>query len=315
VWHGRGDWKFYADSTGRFVSEFGFAAAPSARAWRQILPRERDPLRLSPRHASARWHDKTLKGYETFIGFVELHYPPSKDLEEWSYYSQLNQRDALRFGIEHFRSSEFCKGALVWQLNDCWPVQSWAVVDSHGDYKAAAYELRRLFAPALASITLDGGKAALTLVLDNATAPLSDSCVLEAYCLLDGRLLGRAEGSVTLAPGERRRVLELEVTSLEPRETIVTARFASTTTFRLLGEPKEARLVTPRLFATLAPGGIVLRSDRPVVDLFLADPSGETRFLDNFVTLPSGGEAFVRTEGAAKALEARSLAGKHPVEL
>jgi beta-mannosidase len=315
VWHGRGDWKHYADSTARFASEFGFAAAPAARAWQRIFPDSAQPMAHPVRHPAARWHDKTMKGYETFIGFVELHYPPSNDLEEWSYYSQLNQRDALRFGIEHYRRSELCKGTLVWQLNDCWPVQSWAVIDSEGDHKAAAFELRRLFAPTLATLSLSGGKAVLGAVLDNTTHALETRAVLEARSLLDGRLLGQVETAVVLSPGERRTVLELDLAGLEPRETLVTGRVGGSATFRLLSEPKEARLVTPRLSALPAAGGVTLRSDVPIVDLFVWDPSGRVGFEDNFVTLPAGGEQFLRTRGAPDSLAGRSLAGRHLISL
>jgi beta-mannosidase len=311
VWHGRGDWKFYADSKARFASEFGFASAPGARAWAKVLPGER----VAPlvRDADVRWHDKTLKGYETFLAFVELHYPAPKTLEEWTYFSQLNQRDALRFGIEHFRRSELCRGALIWQLNDCWPAQSWAVIDSEGDLKAAAFELRRLFAPAFASVVVEGGTVTLVAVLDNAVEPLTGPATLEARSLLDGRVFARTETDLTLAPGERRVALELDVRACEPSETLVTASFAGTTTFRLLVEPKAARLVTPRLTARPVPGGIALLSDVPVVDLFVWDPAGAARFLDNFVTLPAAGEVVLRTEAAPGALCGRSLAGAHAV--
>src|SRR5690606_34867410 len=152
VWHGRGDWIFYSDSKARFPSEYGFASAPCPPAWDAMFS-ERDGYASREVHDRiARWHDKTKKGYETFIGFVELHYPPAKNLREWTYTSQLNQRDALRHAIEHYRRSRFAAGSLIWQLNDCWPVQSWAVVDSTGTYKAAAYELRRLHAPLLAAV-------------------------------------------------------------------------------------------------------------------------------------------------------------------
>jgi beta-mannosidase len=315
VWHGRGDWKFYADSTARFASEFGFASAPGARAWAKIMPAMPAPGELSVHDANARWHDKTLKGLDTFVAFVELHYPAAKNLEEWTYFSQLNQRDALRFGIEHFRRSEFCKGALVWQLNDCWPVQSWAVIDSEGDDKAAAFELRRLFAPALASVVITESEVTLVVVLDNATERLSQPAVLEARSLLDGRVLARAAANVELSPGERRVAVELDVSEYEPRETLVTASFAGTTTCRLLSEPKDARFAAPDLRARLEPGGVELRSDAPVVDLFVWDPTGAARVLDNFVTFPAGGERFLRLDGEPGALRGRSLAGTHPIPI
>jgi beta-mannosidase len=315
VWHGRGDWKHYDDSTARFSSEFGFASAPGHATLRQILPGLADPLAADFRDLRVRFHDKTLKGYETFVGLVELHYPAAKNLEEWAYFSQLNQRDALRHGIEHFRRSELCRGALVWQLNDCWPVQSWAVLDSAGDYKAVAFELRRLFAHALASIVLKDGRAALVCLLDNTNGRVSGTAVLEARSLIDGRVLERREAAVRLGPEQRLQVLELDVRSLPPEETLLVATFAGTQSFRLLAEPKAAKLQTPRLTARHAPGTLTLTTDVPVVDLFVWDPAGKARLLDNFVTLPSAGTATLRVEGEPAELHARSLAGAHPVTL
>lgn len=35
-------------------------------------------------------------------------------------------------------------GSLYWQLNDVWPVSSWATVDYYGTYKAAHYRIRQV---------------------------------------------------------------------------------------------------------------------------------------------------------------------------
>ena len=43
-------------------------------------------------------------------------------------------------------------GALYWQLNDCWPVVSWASVDYFGRWKALHYRARKFFAPVLISL-------------------------------------------------------------------------------------------------------------------------------------------------------------------
>lgn len=40
-----------------------------------------------------------------------------------------------------------CGGALVWQINDCWPGTSWAIVDYFLRKKAAYYVLSRVLAP------------------------------------------------------------------------------------------------------------------------------------------------------------------------
>ena len=42
-------------------------------------------------------------------------------------------------------------GAVIWQLNDCWPVASWSSIDYYGRWKAVHYYARRFFAPVLLS--------------------------------------------------------------------------------------------------------------------------------------------------------------------
>ena len=83
------------------------------------------------------------------------------------YYGQLNQADAMQFGIEHFRRLRpHTMGTLVWQLNDCWPVQSWAWVDFRMRPKAAWYYARRFYAPLLLSLTAHEGRLSAYLVND-----------------------------------------------------------------------------------------------------------------------------------------------------
>jgi beta-mannosidase len=315
VWHGRGDWVFYSESTARFCSEFGFASAPGQAALRRMFAGgEPDPLRLPADDRVARWHDKTLKPLATFRALVELHYPAAHDLEEWAYTSQLNQRDALRHGIEHWRRSPLCRGTLVWQLNDCWPVQSWALVDAQGEPKCAAQELRRLYAPALASLAREGPMVRLWTLLQNADQPVRGQARLEARSLLSGAVLGALEAEVELAPGELRLALEADVSAFDPATTIVLATFAGTRTFRLLAEPKDAILPAAVLTARLAGDRLVLRTDAPVVDLLLWDAGGGLALGENWLTLPEAGEVELPASGLLRGrLCARSLRGRHEI--
>lgn len=144
VWHGQGDWVHYAKSNARFSSEFGFAsAAPCLR-----FPDSKDPW------DSATWHrfDRTGKARARIQELVELHYPEAIDIPHWQLITQLNQRDAMRFALEHYRTAEFCRGALIWQANDCWPAFSWSLLDFHGDGKAALFDMRRAFADVMLAV-------------------------------------------------------------------------------------------------------------------------------------------------------------------
>ncbi|HRE26547.1 MAG TPA: hypothetical protein PK954_07940, partial [Anaerolineales bacterium] len=91
-----------------------------------------------------------------------------KDLAEYVDFSMLAQAEGLKFGIEHFRRRKpHCSGTLIWQLNDCWPVLSWAIMDYYGFGKAGYYYTRRVYAPVLASFkALPDGSVELWITND-----------------------------------------------------------------------------------------------------------------------------------------------------
>ena len=75
-----------------------------------------------------------------------------KDLDEYVDFSMISQAEGLKFALEHFRRRKpHCSGTLFWQLNDCWPVLSWSVLDYHGFGKASYYYAKRAYSPLLAS--------------------------------------------------------------------------------------------------------------------------------------------------------------------
>ncbi|RMZ86302.1 hypothetical protein DV736_g6472, partial [Chaetothyriales sp. CBS 134916] len=72
-------------------------------------------------------------------------------LEDYIHLTQLVQCEALMFGYRGWRKQwghdRQCGGALVWQLNDCWPVTSWSIVDYYLRRKPAYYAIARVLAP------------------------------------------------------------------------------------------------------------------------------------------------------------------------
>jgi beta-mannosidase len=280
--------------------------------WRETLA----PEDWNPHSDVVKWHDRTAKGHETFHGFVKLHYPESKTLEDWVYYSQLNQRDALRHGVEHYRRSPFCAGSLIWQLNDCWPVQSWSILDSNGTYKALAYELRRLYADDLVSIERDNETVRVWTVGDVEFPSLS------AHHLVTGELLrhwrGKPLSEVGVTPdGQPIRVaLEVDVSGLATPDILLIAAGGLLDTWRLLAEPKNARLASPAPITvdTSDDGWLNLILEAPVVDLMLTSNGDPTPFAENFITTVDQ-RVLVKCHVVPKTIEARSLSGIHPVRI
>lgn len=248
VWHGRGDWVHYQDSTTRFSSEFGFASSCSLDLWDSTLLTD-DVGSLPFPFPQADWHDKTGKTRVKFQSYVEIHYPRAEDLEDWVYTSQLNQRDALRFGIEYYRRSDFCKGSLIWQFNDCWPVESWAVQDYLRNLKPAGFELERLYADVVLCLE-NTGQAVRVWAVNDGQSAAAGTLTVRAVDTLTGETKTELVKSVTLAAGERRVVATLDVSSMSASRTAVSASLepgAPRERWCLLAEPKDMQFATPKV--------------------------------------------------------------------
>ena len=255
VWHGRGDWTHYTENDSRFCSEFGFAASCGLGAWDSCLV----PADKHPQSAAVRWHDKTRKGYDVYLGMVDVHFPKAQTLEDLVYYTQCNQAEALKFGVEHYRRRKGRNwGTLFWQLNDCWPVQSWAIVDSAGEPKAAYFACRKFYAPVLLSLVRDGETATAHLVSDLLT-PLSGTLTW-TLATLDGETLATETAEVTVGANGAAEVGAFSLTAASGRErdVYVYAVFTSSTgaaaadNFVLLAEPKDLRTADSGVALTVA---------------------------------------------------------------
>jgi beta-mannosidase len=153
----------YADDMGRFISEFGMHAAPVRETLRRAIPQDQ----LFHHSPSMDHHNKDYpknKGDNLMLTVTGL----PEDLDEYVDFSMTSQAEGLKFAIEHFRRRKpHCSGTLFWQLNDCWPVLSWSVLDYNGFGKAGYYYARRAYSPLLASFkTLPDGSMELWLTND-----------------------------------------------------------------------------------------------------------------------------------------------------
>lgn len=165
VWNAR-DYTAYREHRPRFVSEFGFQGPPAYSTLMRVV--HDDPI--DPYGPDMLVHQKAGGGG----GNAKLekgmagHLRSPVSVDEWHWATQLNQAHALRFGIEHFRSlSPHCTGTIVWQLNDNWPVISWAAVDFDGHRKPLWYAIREAYRPRL--ITIQPREDGLAAVLVNDT--------------------------------------------------------------------------------------------------------------------------------------------------
>ncbi len=115
----------------RFASEFGHQAPPTYSTLLRSLGND-GLARDSP---SMLHHQKAPGGNDKMHARLEEHFAMPEDFSDWLYLTQLMQARAMTTAVEWFRTRSVCKGALFWQLNDCWPVTSWAAIDGDGQPK------------------------------------------------------------------------------------------------------------------------------------------------------------------------------------
>ena len=74
-------------------------------------------------------HQKCISGNDKIIYYMVSHFFIPSDFEDLIYISQLIQAESIKYAVEHFRRNNGrCNGALYWQLNDCWPVNSLSLI-------------------------------------------------------------------------------------------------------------------------------------------------------------------------------------------
>ena len=104
---------------------------------------------LTPESPGMIVHQKAMEGNTKLTNGLIPHFRMPEAMEDWHWAMQLNQALAVRTALEHFRSwAPHTQGAIVWQLNDCWPVTSWAAIDGDERPKPLYYALKNAFAPA-----------------------------------------------------------------------------------------------------------------------------------------------------------------------
>ncbi|MGV9273238.1 glycosyl hydrolase 2 galactose-binding domain-containing protein [Streptomyces griseosporeus] len=194
VWN-RVDYTHYRDHIPRFCSEFGFQGPPT---WATLTRWIHDEP-LAPTSPAFLLHQKAEDGNGKLDRGLAPHLPAPRTFTDWHWATQLNQARAVAFGVEHFRSWwPHTAGTLVWQLNDCWPVTSWAAVDSDERPKPLWYALRRAYAPRLLTFQPRDGRLAVVAVNDT-DETWTGRLVLERRTL-QGVVLAGAKVDLRVAP-------------------------------------------------------------------------------------------------------------------
>lgn len=156
VWHGLKPFTDYKKYYFRFCSEFGFQSFPSKKTVdAYTLPEDRNIFSKVMES-----HQKNPDANGKILYYISATFQYPKDFKSLLYISQVLQAWAVQAGVEHWRRNRGrCMGAIYWQLNDCWPVASWASIDYYGRWKLLHYAAKKFFAPRMVSIDVEENRA------------------------------------------------------------------------------------------------------------------------------------------------------------
>ena len=163
VWHGRRPFTAYRSQFPRFMSEFGFQALPPFKTIQTYA----DSADQNMTSYIMEHHQRSGSGNGLMIAQMTDTFRMPKNFESLVYLSLLLQAEGIRYGVEHWRRNcQRVSGTLIWQLNDCWPVASWAGLDYFGRWKALHYATKRFYAPLLLSVEDTGSKMGVHITSD-----------------------------------------------------------------------------------------------------------------------------------------------------
>jgi beta-mannosidase len=313
VWN-RIDYAAYRSEIPRFCAEFGFQAPP---AWRTLIDwvHAADGGSLNaasePKNdANFLLHQKADDGNGKLDRGLAPHLGVPATFADWHWATQLNQARAVTYAIDHYRRWwPRTAGAIVWQLNDCWPVTSWAAIDFEERPKPLWYAIRRAFAPRnLVFVTEDG---TLSVVVLNDTDQAWQGELELSRQSLDGATLAEANVGISVGPRTSTPIaLAAELSRPEdPRAEIIVARLDTLTRVHTFVEDIESALDPTPLDVEVLPSEdgfavkVTARSLARDVTLLADRAAADATVDDALVTLPAGESATFRVRTSARDLE------------
>lgn len=324
VWHGEKPFTEYRKFFFRYASEFGFQSFPCLKSVKQFtLPDDRNIFsRVMERHQRNQAANGKILSYlsQTF------RYPNSFD--DLLYASQLMQAEAIRYGVEHWRRNRGrCMGAIIWQLNDIWPVASWASIDYYGRWKALHYAAKRFFAPVMISAEEEGELSQNPKINEYHPAPLEKSfrlnvCnetlrdvtgeVVWALRTPDGEIVRQNQQTLTIPAMSAKWLDKVDCADASLTEHYVSFAFvvddvAVSEGTCIFCAPKHFEFVDPRLTVEKRGDTLVVTSHAYAKQVWLESEDADLLLDDNAFDMNPGTKVVRVVKGTAEKVRVRSV--------
>lgn len=333
VWHGDKPFTEYRKFKFRFLSEFGFQSFPLGKTIDLITDDEKDRNIFS--YVMER-HQRNGAANGKIMNYMQQTYRYPSDFDTLLYASHMLQADGIRLGIEHFRRYRGeCMGAVVWQLNDCWPVASWSSIDYAGRLKALHYAEKRAFAPLMISCEENGrinsGKAVneypkdfeKSIRLNVANESMEDRVVTAKWELrnADGTSVSKSAVSCPVSGSKKITVPALTSVWLDKVDMEGVDEFSQYVSYHLLDEngieisggsvifslPKYFKYEDPKLELKVEGDTITITSDAYARGVEILNDNEDMILSDNYFDMDKGTKTVRVVSGSTDRLRLRSV--------
>ena len=323
VWHSGVPFSEYRKYCFRYLSEFGFQSFPCLQTVAGFA--EKKDWNVFSRVMERHQRNEGANG--KILQYLSMTYLYPSTFENLLYASQLLQADAIRYGVEHFRRNRGqCMGAIYWQLNDIWPVASWASLDYHGRWKALHYVARRFFAPIMlsckeecevttkTSIVMESDKDINTAQLCVANETKQDFTGTVSWSLRDAgsRVICRGEEEVCTKAFSSHWLAEMDFSDTDYLENHLT--FALTGADGVVSEgsvlftaPKHYHFRDPELKVTRQGDLLTVEAKNYARSVELYSENADVVLSDNFFDMEAGTKTVCIVRGEAQDWKARSV--------
>lgn len=323
VWHGNKPFTDYRNYHFRYLSEFGFQSFPCM----QTVETFTEPQDRNIFSRVMEMHQRNTSANGKIMNYLSATYLYPKDFDQLLYASQLLQADAIRYGVEHFRRNRGrCMGAVVWQLNDIWPVASWASIDYYGRWKALHYAEKRMFAPVMISCEETGElserpfcvsephpilvKARLHVA--NETMQEVKGTVKWKVCLPDSSVLLERGQELTVPALDGVWLDQIDLEDFEERKIHISYAFivngeVVSENSCLFTAPKHYFFEDPRLSVRAEGNKVTVRAEKYAKNVMIENADGSLKLSDNFFDMEAGEKTVEVLEGNTDTLSVRSV--------
>ncbi len=216
---------FYRNNTASFTSEIGYHGSPHVESIQKFI----SPGRVWPMTHNPEWDyhasnpflgDDNYLNYRTSLmadqvremfGFVP------DNLEDFVLASQICQAEAKKYFIELVRAKDKMSGLLWWNLIDCWPQFSDAVVDYYFKPKLAYYFIKLVQKDLIVIVSEASSWQQKVMVINDGNCDRSGT--YRVFDAISGEIF--SEGKFELAAGTRQAVAQVKVCTTQQRLLLI----------------------------------------------------------------------------------------------